>query len=129
MTRRHTKMYKFIQTRILHTHIILSAMNSCSLRLHTCVSPPFCVVTRTQPQNFLCIIIWSQSRFTRCRLLPKPENSGKAVAPPSQSCRQIEISPEFGSFSGAFLGVLNNNVKILCYMRKIRELFGSFFGY
>ena len=45
-----------------------------------------------------------------------------------QSCRQIEISPEFGSFSGAFLGVFNNNVKILCYLRIIRELFGSIFG-
>ena len=33
-----------------------------------------------------------------------------------------------GAFRKLFLGVLNNNVKILCYLRKIRELFGSFFG-
>ena len=30
-----------------------------------------------------------------------------------QSCRQIEISPEFGSFSGAFLGTFDKNGKVL----------------
>jgi hypothetical protein len=41
---------------------------------------------------------------------------------------QIEISPEFGSFSGAFLGTFDKNEKVLWYFLKIRELFGSFFG-
>ena len=45
-----------------------------------------------------------------------------------QSCSQIEISPEFGSFSGAFLGTFDKNWKVLCYFSKIWELFGSFFG-
>jgi hypothetical protein len=31
----------------------------------------------------------------------------------AQSCRQIEISPEFGSFSGAFLGTFDKNGKVL----------------
>ena len=30
-----------------------------------------------------------------------------------QSCRQIEISPEFGSFSGVFLGTFDKNGKVL----------------
>ena len=32
-----------------------------------------------------------------------------------QSCYQIEISPEFGSFSGAFLGTFDKNEKVLWY--------------
>ena len=45
-----------------------------------------------------------------------------------QSCRQIEIHPEFGSFSGAFLGTYDKNGKVLCYFKKTRELFVSFCG-
>ena len=44
-----------------------------------------------------------------------------------QSCSQIEISPEFGSFSGAFLGTFDKNGKVLCHFFLIWELFGSFF--
>jgi hypothetical protein len=46
-----------------------------------------------------------------------------------QSCYQIEISPEFGSFSGAFLGTFDKNGKGLWYFKKIRKiwkLFGAF---
>ena len=47
---------------------------------------------------------------------------------PTQSCSQIEISPEFGSFSGAFLGTFDKNGKVLWHFKKNWELFWSFFG-
>ena len=43
----------------------------------------------------------------------------------SQSCYQIEISPEFGSFSGAFLGTFEKKTKKFF---GILEKFGSFLG-
>ena len=53
---------------------------------------------------------------------------GPSVTRMRQSCYQIEISPEFGSFSGAFLGTFDKNKKVLWYLKKKWELFGSFFG-
>ena len=45
-----------------------------------------------------------------------------------QSCYQIEISPEFGSFSGAFLGTFDKNEKVLWYLKKIGSFSGAFLG-
>ena len=44
-----------------------------------------------------------------------------------QSCRQIEIYPEFRSFSGAFLGTYDKNGNFLCVCFFI-FLIGSFLG-
>ena len=52
----------------------------------------------------------------------------KVIIATRQSCYQIEISPEFGSFSGAFLGTFDKNKKVPRYLKKNRELFGSYFG-
>ena len=45
-----------------------------------------------------------------------------------QSCFQVDISPEFGKFSVAFLGTFDKNGKVLWYFFLNWELFGSFFG-
>ena len=49
------------------------------------------------------------------------------LAPPSdQRCRQMEISPEIGSFLRALLGSFDKNGKVLCYFFLIRRFFGCF---
>ena len=46
-----------------------------------------------------------------------------------QSCYQIEISPEFGSFSGAFLGTFDKKQKkVLRYFEKFGSFLGAFLG-
>ena len=42
-----------------------------------------------------------------------------------QRCCQIEISPEFGSFSGAFLNAFDKYVEILCHFWELFQRFGS----
>ena len=45
-----------------------------------------------------------------------------------QSCCQIEIHPEFGSFLGAFLGTFNKKGKDLCHFKKFGSFSGAFLG-
>ena len=45
----------------------------------------------------------------------------------NQRCLQIEISTEFGSFSGAFLGTFDKNKKVLWYFLKKMGAFWELF--